>query len=140
MSLIDERTPFGQRVLKQLAEERVIWLTSVSPKGMPQPTPVWFWWDGETFLIYSQPDAAKIRNIRHQPQVALNFNSDFHGNAVTVFRGTAVIDPTTPPANQHPDYLSKYTKSITAINMTPASFSTVYNTPIHITPHTVRGH
>lgn len=52
----------------------------------------------------------------------------------TPFRSTAVIDPTVPPANQYSDYLAKYPKSITAINMTPASFSTVYNTLICITP------
>ena len=47
--------------LKPQVEERLgatdlIWLTTVTPEGEPQPSLVWFWWDGDTFLIYSQAD------------------------------------------------------------------------------------
>ena len=137
---IDERTDFGQRVIKQLAEEQIIWLTTVGPKGTPMPTPVWFWWDGEAFLIYSRPNTTKLRNIAQQPLVTLNFNSDFQGHHVTVFTGTAVVDLKALPAKQHPDYSAKYKDGITMINMTPDTFSHVFSTAIRITPTKLRGH
>ena len=55
---IDTTTEFGQRVMRRLQEEVVVWLTTVDASDTPQPRPVWFLWEGETFLIYSQPDTA----------------------------------------------------------------------------------
>ena len=59
-----------------LCEEKIAWLTTVRSDGTPQPTPVWFLWQQGTFLIYSQPEAKKIRNIANEPRVALNLNTD----------------------------------------------------------------
>ena len=39
--------------------------------GRPVPTPVWFWWDGETILVYSQRDKPKLRHIVANPRVAI---------------------------------------------------------------------
>ncbi len=47
---IDTSTEFGQRVAGHLANDQVIWLTTVNPDLTPQPSPVWFLWDGETLL------------------------------------------------------------------------------------------
>ena len=63
--MIDLSTEFGQRVQRRLTEERIIWLTTVSEGSTPQPRPVWFLWDGETFLIYSRPNTYKLRHIKH---------------------------------------------------------------------------
>ena len=48
---LDPSTEFGARVERRLPDERIIWLTTVGPDNTPQPSPVWFFWDGETFLI-----------------------------------------------------------------------------------------
>lgn len=140
MLWFDLETKFGKRVTKQLAEEQVIWLTTVTAQGVPQPSPVWFWWDGETFLIYSQPDKPKVHNIAVHPTVSLHFNSDFDGHEIAIFRGTAVSDPAISPANQHPDYLAKYREGIAGINMTPESFAAAYSLPIRVTPMSLRGY
>ena len=50
----------SRKVKQRLRRELVIWLTTVRRDGMPQPTPVWFLWDGDTFLIYSQPNTRKL--------------------------------------------------------------------------------
>src|SRR5918992_1573107 len=50
---IDTSTEFGVQVQRRLADERIGWLTTVRPDGMPQPAPVWFHWDGETLLIFT---------------------------------------------------------------------------------------
>ena len=48
---------------RRLRSEQVAWLTTVRADGQAQSSPVWFLWDGETFLVYSQPGAPKVRNV-----------------------------------------------------------------------------
>ena len=133
-----QKPDFGVRVEKRLREEQVIWLTCVSEKGIPQPSPVWFVWDGNTFLIYSQPDN-KVRHIQHNPQVSLNFNTTADGDDVVVISGKAVIDRSAPPVNQMEAYLEKYSAGIVNIDMTPDSYSASFSVPIRIYPTHVRG-
>ena len=33
------------RVLPMLADERIVWLSTVRPDGTPHLVPTWFWWD-----------------------------------------------------------------------------------------------
>jgi PPOX class probable F420-dependent enzyme len=139
MSIIDTSSDFGQRVARRLADEQVVWLTTADSSGTPQPVPVWFIWDGQTALIYSQPNQAKIRNIERSGQVSLNFNSDFHGGDVVVLTGTAEIEPSAPAADQNPAYIQKYADGIASINMTPESFAASYSVPIRVTPARLRG-
>ncbi len=72
--MIDFSSEFGTRALRRLSQEGIVWLTTVRHDRTPQPSPVWFLWDGETFLIYSQPDTQKLRNIAHSAKVSLHLN------------------------------------------------------------------
>src|ERR1700694_5543987 len=68
---IDTGTPFGQRARRRLRDERLGWLITTSADGTPQPVPVWFLWDGTaSFLLYSTPRTAKLRNIAERPRGA----------------------------------------------------------------------
>jgi len=84
----------SRRIAQRLRRELVIWLTTVRADGMPQPTPVWFLWDGATFLIYTKPNAHKLRNLAHDSNVALSLNCDAWGSEVVVFTGEASLDET----------------------------------------------
>ena len=134
----DATTEFGVNAARRLKEEQIIWLTTVRDDGIPQPTPVWFIWDGETFLIYSQPKAQKIRNLAHNQRVALNLNSDAEGGNILIIFGQARIDPGVPLAYLNPDYLEKYRIGIADIEMTPENMSIEYSTAIRVTPEHVR--
>lgn len=138
--MIDLTTPFGQRVARRLAEERIIWLTTVSPNGVPHPRPVWFLWDGETFLIYSQPDTFKLEHIAANPHVALNLDGDGLGGNIVVFTGQIRLDPTAPPAHQVPEYVTKYQPGFERINMTAEAFAAAYSVALRVTPTSLRGH
>ncbi len=125
--------------LKQrLLEEKVAWLTTVRADGVPQPTPIWFLWQQGTFLVYSKPDARKVRNIRRNPHVALNFNTDESGEHVVVFRGEAAVEEGAPLADLVPAYLDKYRQGIIDLEMTPESMAQEYSVAIRITPRSVR--
>ena len=138
--MIDPTTEFGQRVARRLKEERIIWLTTVDQNDVPQPRPVWFWWDGETFLIYSMPGTHKLEHIARNPKVALNLDGDGLGGDIVVFTGEARLAEETPPANEVADYADKYQEGFTRINMTPEAFARTYSVALRVTPTSLRGH
>ena len=130
---------FEARVASHLADDQVVWLTTVDAAGTPQPTPVWFLWDGQSVLVYSKPGQAKLRNVAANPRVSLSFNSDVHGNDVVVLLGSAAVDPGAPPADASPAYVAKYGPGIASIDLTPASFSAEYAVAVRVVPDRLRG-
>ena len=137
---LDTTTEFGQRVQRRLRDETVGWLTTVGADGTPQPSLIWFLWDGETILIYSQPNTPKLRNIERSPQVALNLDGDGRGGDIVILTGEARVDRDAPGAGDHPEYLEKYRQGIERIGMTPEQFARSYSVPIRMTPAKLRGH
>ena len=140
--LPDPSTPFGERVARRLRDERLIWLTTVDAKGMPQPTPVWFLWDEatSTILIYSRADAKRLAHIQQNPRVALNFDGNGSGGDIIVITGQAQVSSDDPPADQLPTYVEKYRSFIARLYSTPAQFASVYSVALRIHPSTIRGH
>lgn len=138
--MLDLTTEFGSRVARRLDEERLIWLTTVRADLTPQPSPVWFLWDGESFLIYSQPNTQKLRNIARNPKVALNFDGDGHGGNIVIITGEAHIDEQAPPAHAVAAYVERYQESMKRIHMTAESFAQAYSVALRVKPTSVRGH
>ena len=136
---LDTSSDFGARVARRLADEHIIWLTTVRENGQPEPSPVWFVWDGATFLIYSRPHTPKLRNIAARPRVSLNFDTNESGDDVVVFTGEAQIAEAEPSVLQVPSYLEKYKDGIPGIGMTPESYAAAFSVPIRVTPTKVRG-
>jgi PPOX class probable F420-dependent enzyme len=137
--LPDPATPFGERVARRLREELVIWLTVTGADGTPQPAPVWFLWENETFLIYTLANAKRLAHIERNPRVALNFDGDGSGGDIIVFTGEARQAPDTPPADQHPTYAEKYHDLIAEEFQTAENFARGYPVALRVTPHKVRG-
>lgn len=140
MLTIDTSSEFGERAIRHLEDEQVVWLTTVTADGVPQPSPVWFLWDGETILIYSQPNTPKLRNVTANANVTLNFNSTEHGGDVVILTGKAWVDEAAPSAADLPEYVAKYGEGIESISMTPATFTASYSVPLRVQPEKIRGH
>src|SRR6266568_1817639 len=110
----DQATAYGERVRRRLTDEMTIWLTTVGRDGTPQPNPVGFLWDsGDRLLTYSQTDARRLANIRRQPLVSLNFDSN-GGDDIVVLTGTAEILDDYPAVPDNPAWLEKYGEAIDA--------------------------
>jgi PPOX class probable F420-dependent enzyme len=124
MFRLDPSLPDEARALERLSNDTIVWLTTVSPKGRPQPSAVWFWWDGESILVYSG-DTARINNIASNPQVALNFNSDQQGDDIAILRGIA---------KEVGGYRNRYELMVPAIGMDWDGFCDHYHIPIRIMP------
>jgi len=139
MPHIDYTTGVGPQIRKQLDEELVVWLTTTSADGTPQPNPVWFLTDGDDILVYSNHTAARNHNIRRNNRVSLNFNSDPEADHMSVITGSAVFDDSVPPPNQNERYMAKYGHMIPGIGMTPESYAETFSVVIRITPEKIRG-
>ena len=121
-------------VERRLREEKILWLTTVRADGQPQPVPVWYLWGTEGFLIYSRPNAQKLRNIRSNPRVGLNLNCDERGGSVVRAEGTAEIVEDAAPASEIPEYVQKYREDMRRLGYEPAGFALDYAVAVRVTP------
>jgi PPOX class probable F420-dependent enzyme len=138
--MIDLTSTFGQAVKEHLKNQYAIWLTTVDSNLTPQPRPVWFIWEHDSFLIFSQAKAYKVVHIKKNPKVALHFNTDETGDKhVIVLTGEASIDANCPPAYQVDAYFEKYKQGISDLDMTPEGFSNEYSVALRIQPTEMRG-
>jgi len=137
--MIDLTTKFGKRAARRLADEEFIWLTTTDNQGNPQPRPVWFLWNGESVLIFSQPQAHKVAHIKIHPRVALNLDSANSGEDIVVLLGEAQIDPAPVSQAEMESYIEKYRQGLVSINMTESEFKDSYSIIIRVTPTHLRG-
>ena len=64
-------TAASRRVLEFTQHTYMVILATVYPSGGPQAFPVWYDYDGQHFTLTTEANAAKVRNIHHNPQIAL---------------------------------------------------------------------
>ena len=121
----------GNHVQSRLKKESVIWLVTAGRDRKPQAVPVWFLWDGRSFLIYAQP-GVKVRHVKANPYVELHLNSDPAGDDVVRAAGYATIAKSLPPATQAPAYVRKYRRQIEDLGMTVEDFAKQYPYPIRV--------
>ena len=121
----------AKHVQSRLKKEIVIWLVTAGRDRKPQAVPVWFLWDGKSFLIYAQP-GIKVGHMRVNPYVELHLNTDFVGDDVVRVSGYATIPKSQPPAHREPAYMRKYRDQIEALGMTVESFAEQYLYPIRV--------
>ena len=101
--MMELNSKLGRKAKRLIQQNYIAWLTTVDSRLTPQPRPVWFIWESGSFLIFSQPDAFKIRHLVQRARVSFNFNTDPTGDKdVLVFLGTAVFEPQAP---RHTRYL-----------------------------------
>jgi PPOX class probable F420-dependent enzyme len=133
-------SPLGDQARRRLAEETLVWLTTVGKDGTPQPNPVWFVWDGaDGVLVYNAATANRLTHVRTRPRVSLHFNSDAHGGSVLVLTGTASLPTDAPALETNAAYLAKYGEAAAGISGTVEQFARDYPTALHIAIGRVRG-
>jgi PPOX class probable F420-dependent enzyme len=130
---LDTTSPEGKRLQKRLEKELIIWLATCGHDGRPHAVPVWFWWDGKSFLIYSLP-GQKVNDIEANPKVALHFNTTPDGDEVVRIDGDATRLNRYPLAHKVPDYIRKYARLIKGNDWTPESFARQYHIALRVRP------
>ena len=132
--MLDTTTKAGARAGRRLREEVMIWLTTVRSDGQPQSVPGWFLWDGETFLIYSQPGTQKLKNIGRNARAGPHLDANDRGGDVVRAEGTAEVVQDIPPAGEVGAYVEKYRESIARIGFDPDGFARAYSIALRVTP------
>ncbi len=125
-------------VARELDEELVGWLTTVTSENRPQSSVVWFLRDGDDLLIYSQAKARKLINIESNPRVAFNLRGDPTGDRIATFEAVASVDRSPTPAHEVPAYLAKYEGEIIRLGWTPPEFASGYPVLIRLQIDRVR--
>jgi PPOX class probable F420-dependent enzyme len=67
-------------------------IATVGASGAPQVTTMWFRRAGDTLRLVCEPEAAKARNIRRNPRVAVVVEDPDDPYRYTQFRGVATLD------------------------------------------------
>lgn len=136
--MIDFTDELGKSALKRIQEDYFLWLTTIDTAGVPQPRPVWFIWDGESFIVYSKPSTRKLFHIAHNSNVAVHFDGGPKGWDIVVFLSTAEIIDNPTSSNQVSAYIQKYREGIHGLNTTEEDFAKEYSVAIRIRPRKLR--
>ena len=124
---------------KRLADDHVVWLTTVSDSGAPTPNPVWCAADGDDVVIFTTGDSVRVHNIEQRPLVSLNFNSDALGGDVLVIAGTATLVRGARPSTLDA-YREKYETPMRDLHqMSLDDFDATFDVEIRVRPERVRG-
>jgi len=138
--LPDESTDFGRRVRERLRNEQVIWVTTASEDGTPQPNPVGFVWDGaDGVLIYNRTDARRLTHVRRRSRVSLNFDGDGQGGDIVVLAGHAEIVEGHPLLTDDSEYLAKYAGALQQVFGDLDRFARQYPVAMRVQITKVRG-
>jgi PPOX class probable F420-dependent enzyme len=130
---LDTTTPAGKRVQSRLRKDIIIWLATAGAEGRPHAVPVWFWWDGASFLIFSLP-GQKVTDIEANPKVTMHLNTTPDGGDVVRIDGDGTRLRRHQPAHRVPHYIRKYAALIKSYGWTPEGFSQQYNIVLRVRP------
>lgn len=111
---------FTQEVSDRLNNDGYGWMTTVAKSGQPVPKLVWFFFDGTGIVVYTEPNAAKVRHIRNHPRVSLNLDSDSNGSGIIVVGGTATVDSEDADPRDDGPYWAKYADTAAKFGLTEA--------------------
>lgn len=137
--MIDPTTRAGARAVERLGQDLILWLTTVTPEGQPQTSPVWFLWLDEELLIYSRANTPRAANIRANPQVAANLDGDGGGGDVLSMEGEArIVRERAMLADVPPAYLEKHAEKLAEYGWTMESMLVDYPMEIRIRPSRIR--
>jgi PPOX class probable F420-dependent enzyme len=137
--VIDLTTEAGLRAVRRLEGEHLIWLTTVTPAGQPQTSPVWFLWTDGEILLYSRADTPRPANIRANARVAANFDSDGEGGDIVSIEGEArIVRERASAVDVPPAYVAKYAARLAAFGWTMETMLVDYPVEIRIRPTRVR--
>jgi PPOX class probable F420-dependent enzyme len=126
------------RALARLGSEQVAWFGTIGRDGYPHAVPIWFLWRDGKALILSEPQTAKVRNLRENDRVMLHLEAGADGEQLLVLRGTAAISPDPATAwveRIGAEYAAKYDKWMQRLKLPMDTMAERYSVVIEVTPH-----
>jgi PPOX class probable F420-dependent enzyme len=133
-SILDLTKKRDAHIDQRLRNDITIWLNTVRPDGRPHAVVVWFLWDGEAILIFSQPKTQKLRNLQHNSNVLLAVDNTRNGSDPITIEGIATLLKSGEVNTAQPGFVEKYGEHIKRIGYTPEEMAADYSQPIRIIP------
>ena len=124
----------SSEVEMMLRREPIAWLSTARPDGRPHLVPIWFWWDGRGLLMFSKPEAQKIRNLRSNPDVMLALGDPGDDFDVQLIEGRAYALESTTADVMPPDHARKYERQMREIGLSADEYVRTYSQPVRIVP------
>ncbi len=126
------------KALELLSTREIGWLVSTGRDGYPHAVPVWFLWIDGAVVTFSQPRAAKARNLIADPRAAFHLEAGDDGEEWLLLQGTAEFS--SEPASAWFDrigeaYLAKYRAGLDALGWTPERLYEDFSLVILVHPH-----
>lgn len=134
----DRSNDVHSRALARLESEEIGWLGSTGRDGYPHAVPVWFLWHEDAVLTFSQPRAAKARNLRADPRAMFHLEAGEDGEQLLVLQGTAELSPEPAAAwfeRIGETYLAKYQAGLDRLGWTVERMAGDYSLAVVIRPH-----
>ena len=133
----DESDDVHARALRRLRSEQIAWIGTTGRDGYPHAVPVWFLWNDGRALVLSEPDTAKVRNLRADARVVLHLEAGGDHEQLTVLRGAAAISPS--PSVEWlesigDEYAEKYRGGLAGVKMSMAEMAMRYSVVLEVTP------
>ena len=133
-SILDLTRERDAHIDQRLRNDITIWLNTVRPDGRPHAVVVWFLWDGEAILIFSQPKTQKLRNLQHNSNVLLAVDNTRDGSDPITIEGIASLLMPGEVNTALPGFVEKYSEYIKQIGYTLEEMAAEYSQPIRIIP------
>lgn len=89
-----------------LQGRRNAYLATLMPDGSPHVTPVWIDVDGEDVVVNTSEGTVKLANVRRDPRVAINIESEDDRYRVLSLRGRVTAIESSEEVDEHIDALS----------------------------------
>jgi PPOX class probable F420-dependent enzyme len=122
----------ARRVARLLDAEPVVWLATIQPNGLPHLVPTWFWWNGETLLVFSKPEARKVASMRSNPRLMVAVGHPEEDFDVVLLEAQAHV---CRHRVEVPDaFFEKYADQLAEGRLDRPTFRSTYTQPIVITP------
>jgi PPOX class probable F420-dependent enzyme len=118
----------------RLRSTSVAWLSTTNGDGTPALVPVWFLWDGESFIVFSKPHARKVRNIRDNAAVMLAVGEPEDDFDVQLVEGRAELLDAPEGDILRALIATKYRGWLDGIGLGLSEFGSTYAQAIRITP------
>ena len=137
LPLLDPANEVHARAQARLDTEQIAWVATIGRDGFPHAVPVWFLEHGDRILVLSQPETAKVRNLRENPHAMIHLEAGADGEHLTVLQGTAAISERSavewmPELGS--DYEAKYRSGLKGIGLTMETMAQQYSAVIEFTP------
>jgi PPOX class probable F420-dependent enzyme len=126
--------PLDERIQDRLRSERILWLGTTGEDGRPHLVPTWFWWDGSSFLLFSKPEARKVRDIRANAAVMLATGDPEDDFDVQLVEGRAELLDGPAEAIVPSALAGKYAAQMRELALDLREYAATYSQAIRIAP------